>query len=281
MLRKLLFSVAAFVCIMITADAQPLKTPAPSPTQTVKQDFALSNVELSYSRPSVKGRTIFGDLVPYGKVWRTGANNATTITFGEDVMVGGTKVPAGKYGLLTIPDAGEWTVIISKQTDVTNPEDYKKDMDVARVKVKPVELPFAVETFMMVFDNIKSSSMDLVMLWDKTALPVPITADVESKVMKQIDGIMNKDNRPYFTAAMYYMDNGKDMNQALSWLDKAIEQNPKAFWIHHQRANALAKLGKKADAKTAANKSIELAKEAKNDDYVKLNEKLLAELAKK
>ena len=144
MLRKLLFSVAAFVCIMITADAQPLKTPAPSPTQTVKQDFALSNVELSYSRPSVKGRTIFGDLVPYGKVWRTGANNATTITFGEEVMVGGTKVPAGKYGLLTIPDAGEWTVIISKQTDVTNPEDYKKDMDVVRVKVKPVELPFAV-----------------------------------------------------------------------------------------------------------------------------------------
>lgn len=279
-MRKLLFSAAALICTMIAADAQQLKTPAPSPTQTVKQDFALSTVELSYSRPSMKGRKIFGDLVPYGKVWRTGANNATTITFGEEVMVGGTKVAAGKYGLLTIPGASEWTVILSKQTDVTSPDSYKQDQDVVRVKAKPMSLPMPVETFMMVFDNIKASSMDVVMLWDKTILSFPVTADVESKVMKQIDNAMNKDNRPYFAAAMYYLDNGKDLNQAVAWFDKALEQNPKAFWVYHQRANALAKLGKKSDAKASANKSIELAKEAKNDDYVALNEKLLAELAK-
>jgi tetratricopeptide (TPR) repeat protein len=275
---KKLLSVLALSAIMCPVFAQTLRTPAPSPTQTLKQDFALSTVELSYSRPAVKERKIFGDLVPYGKVWRTGANQATTITFGEEVTFGDKKVPAGKYGLLTIPETGDWTVILTKQLDVTSPSAYKQDQDVARVKVKADELPFAIESFMMVFDNIKPSSMNLVILWDKTAVSVPISSDVESKVMAQIDNLMNKDNRPYFNAAMYYLDNGKDLNKALSWFDKAIEQNPKAFWVYHQKANALAKLGKKQEAITSANKSIELAKEAKNDDYVALNQKLLTTL---
>lgn len=255
-----------------------MRTPAPSPTQTVRQDFALSTVELSYSRPAVRSRKIFGDLVPYGAVWRTGANQATTITFGEDVTVGDKKVPAGKYGLLTIPNTGEWTVIITKQLDVTGPAAYKQDQDVARISVPSNKLPFAIESFMMAFDNIRPSSMDLVILWDRTSVSVPIKSDVDTKVMAQIDNIMNKDNRPYFNAAMYYVDNGKDLNKALTWFDKAIEQNPKAFWVYHQKANALAKLGKKQEAITSANKSIELAKEAKNDDYVALNQKLLSTL---
>ena len=275
---KKLLSVLAISAFMYSADAQTLRTPAPSPTQTIKQDFALSSVELSYSRPSVKERKIFGDLVPYGKVWRTGANQATTITFGEEVTFGDKKVPAGKYGFLTIPDAGEWTVILSKQLDVTGPAAYKQDQDVARVKVKAEEIPYSIESFMMVFDNIKPSSMDLSMLWDKTLVTIPIKSDVETKVMAQIDNLMTKDNRPYFNAAMYYMENGKDLNKALTWFDKAIEQNPKAFWVYHQKANALAKLGKKQDAITTANKSIELAKEAKNDDYVALNQKLITTL---
>lgn len=275
---KKLLSVLALGIIMYSVDAQTLRTPAPSPTQNIKQDFALSTVELSYSRPAVKQRKIFGDLVPYGKVWRTGANQATTISFGEEVTFGGKKVPAGKYGLLTIPNTGEWTVILTKQLDVTGPSAYKQDQDVARVTVTPDEMPFAIESFMMVFDNITSSSMDLIMLWDKTAVRVPIKSDVETKVMAQIDNLMNKDNRPYFNAAMYYLDNGKDLNKAVTWFDKAIEQNPKGFWIYHQKANALAKLGKKQEAITTANKSIELAKEAKNDDYVALNQKLLATL---
>lgn len=275
---KKLLSLLAVSSIFYCASAQALRTPAPSPTQTMKQDFALSSVEISYSRPAVKNRKIFGDLVPYGAVWRTGANQATTITFGEDVTVGDKKVPAGKYGLLTIPNTGEWTVIITKQLDVTGPSAYKQDQDVARITVKPDEIPFPIESFMMVFDKIKPSSMDLVMLWDRTAITIPIKADVETKVMAQIDNLMNKDNRPYFNAAMYYLDNGKDLNQALTWFDKAIEQNPKAFWVYHQKANALAKLGKKQDAITTANKSIELAKEAKNSDYVTLNQKLLATL---
>ncbi len=277
---KKLFITATAVLTLLISDAQTLTTPQPSPTQTIKQNFGLSNVELSYSRPGIKGRKIFGDLVPFGKVWRTGANNATTVTFGDAVTIGGTKVPAGKYGLLTIPDKNSWTIIISKQTDVTSPADYKQDQDVVRVETKPINMEYSMETFTMQFANIKPTSCELQMVWDKTAVLLPIMTDVETKVMAQIDQLMNKDNRPYFNAAMYFMDNGKDLNQALAWFDKGVEMQPNAYWIYHQRANCLAKLGKKAEAKASAEKSMELATTAKNDDYVKLNEKLLAELNK-
>ena len=193
-------------------------------------------------------------------------------------MIGGKKVPAGKYGLLTIPGEDEWTMIISKQTDVSSPAAYKESEDVVRVKAKPAKVGMKAETFTMQFANVQAESVELHMRWDDLLVSLPITANVEEKVMAQINNLMNKDNRPYFGAAMYYIEKGKDMNQALAWLDKAVEQNPNAFWIHHQRANTLAKLGKKAEAKAAANKSMELAKTAKNDDYVRLNEKLLAEL---
>lgn len=274
---KKIFLSAVAICGLLIAEAQ-LKTPAPSPAQTIKQDFGLSSVELSYSRPAMKGRKIFGDLVPFGNIWRTGANQATVLTFGDDVTIGGTKIKAGKYGLLSIPEKNSWTLIISKQLDVTSPSAYKQDQDVVRTEVKTIGMGESMETFTIQFANVKSTSCELHIMWDKTAVVLPITTDVETKVMAQIDQLMNKDNRPYFNAAMYYMDNGKDLNQALTWFDKAIEAQPTAFWIHHQRANCLAKLGKKADAKAAAEKSKELATAAKNNDYVELNNKLLAEL---
>jgi hypothetical protein len=276
-MKKLLFS-ALFVSGMMIAQAQAVKTPSPSTSQTVKQEFGLGSVELSYSRPNMKGRKIFGDLVPYNAVWRTGANSATTLTFTDEVIIGGTKVPAGKYGLLTIPGATEWTIVISKQTDVTSPAAYKQDQDVVRLKANAVAMPFEIETFTIMFSAVKSNSVEVGIMWDKTYVPFTVSADIDTKVMAQIDAAMNKDNKPYFQSAMYYMENGKDLNKANEWLDKAIAQNPSAFWIWHQKANCLAKLGKKSDAVTAANKSIELAKAAKNDDYVSLNNKLLATL---
>jgi len=276
MKKLLLLSAASF--IIFSTEAQQLNTPQPSPTANIKQNFALSNIEISYSRPGVKGRKVFGDLVPYGKVWRTGANNATTITFGEEVTVGGTKVPAGKYGLLTIPAQDEWTIIISKQTNVTSPADYKQDQDVARVKAKPATMPFAIETFMISVDDITGSSCNIGMGWENTWVSFPITADVESKVMGQIKSIMEGDNKPYFNAALYYIDNGKDLGKAVEWLDKAYAQNPEAFWVLYQKARAQKMQGKKADALATSNKSIDLAKKAKNDDYVALNEKLQKEM---
>lgn len=277
-MKKLIF--AAFIaCTFLTAEAQ-LKTPAPSPGQTIKQDFGLSTVELSYSRPGVKGRKIFGDIVPFGKVWRTGANSATTLTFGDEVTIGGTKIPAGKYGLLTIPDKKSWTIIITKQTDVTSPAAYKPEMDVVRVSSNVAKVKSPAETFTMQFVNVKPNSLELQMSWDNAAVTLPISTDIDSKVMASIDAAMKSEKPPYFQAAMYYMENGKDLNQALAWFNKAVEAQPNAFWVQHQWANCLAKLGKKSEAKTAAEKSRELAMEAKNDDYVKLNDKLLKELAK-
>jgi hypothetical protein len=275
---KKLVVTALFAASIFSTQAQAIKTPAASTAQTVKQEFGLSSVELSYSRPNAKGRSIFGDLVPYNAVWRTGANAATTLTFSDEVTIGGKKVPAGKYGLLTIPNTGSWTIILTRQTDVTSPAAYKQDQDVVRVTATPQDMPFDTETFTMQFMNVTANSMDLLILWERTAVFLPISTDIDSKVMSQIENALNKDNKPYFQAAMYYLDNGKDLNKANEWLDKAVQQSPNAYWVWHQKANCLARLGKKQDAIAAANKSIELAKAGKNGDYVALNEKLLATL---
>lgn len=275
-MKKILIIIALVACNY--AFAQTLNTPQPSTTQTIKQNFGLSSIELSYSRPNAKGRKIMGELVPFGKVWRTGANSATTLTFGDDVTIGNKKITAGKYGLLTIPGKDSWTLIITKQTDVTSPAAYKESEDVVRVNVKPMTMSNMVESFTMQFANVKSSTCDLHLMWENTAIALPISTDVDAKVMKQINDILGKDNLPYFNAAMYYMDNGKDMNQALTWFDKAAAQNPTAYWVQYQRANCLSKLGKKQDAIAASTKSLEMATAAKNADYVKLNEDLLKTL---
>jgi hypothetical protein len=272
----ILFALAGLSCF--PGEAQQLRTPAPSPPQLIKQDFGLSSIELSYSRPGIKGRNIFGDLVPYGKVWRTGANQATTLTFGDDVEIGGTKIPAGKYGLLTIPGAQEWTIIITRQLDVTTPAAYKQDQDVVRLTAPVRNLPFAIESFTLLFADLNPGSCNLGMMWDKTYLSFPIKTDVDSKVMAQINNTMDKDNHPYFNAAYYYLENGKDLNKALEWFDKALQQDPTAFYAAYQKARCQAKLGKKQEAIATAKKSIELSQQAKNSDYVTLNEKLIASL---
>ena len=272
----ILFAITGY--LFQSATAQSIKTPSPSTPQYIKQDFGLSSIELSYSRPNVKGRKIFGDLVPFGKVWRTGANQATTLTFSDAVTIGGTTLPAGKYGLLSIPGANEWTLIITHQLDVTNAAAYKPDQDIIRVKATPQTLSFSLETFTILFANVSSNSCELQLIWDNTLVTLPITTDVDSKIMAQIDNTMNKDNHPYYTAAFYYLENGKDLNKANEWFDKAIAQDPTAFFAVYQKARCLAKLGRKQDAIATAKKGIELAKQAKNDDYVTLNEKLIASL---
>ncbi len=277
-MKKVFFSFAIAFCLHAASFGQ-LRMPAPSPTQTLKQDFGLSSIELSYSRPGIKNRkVIYGDLVPFGKVWRTGANQATTINFGDEVTIGGTKVPAGKYGLLSIPDKASWTIILTKQLDVTNPAAYKQESDVVRVTVKPVATKEKTETFTMQFANIKSSSVDLQILWENTLVTLPIKTEVDPKVMAQINSAMNGDNPPYFAAASYYYENGKDLKQAKTWAEKAVESDPKAYYMVHLLAKIQAKSGEKSNAIATAKKSMVLAKEAKNEDYVVLNEKLIKSL---
>ncbi len=277
-MKKNLLITCMLFCSAYFTSAQSLKVPAPSPTQTLKQDFGLSNIELSYSRPGVKDRVIFGDLVPYGQVWRTGANSATTLSFGDTVTIGGVKVNPGKYGLLTIPGKEEWIVIISKSTSTTSAEDYKKEDDVVRVTVKPVALPSKVETFTINLANMTNTTCDISISWDKTRILVPVSTDIDGRIMKDIEKLVLKDSRPYGAAANYYMENGKDLKLANEWYDKAIAANPNAYWIVHNKAKCLAKMGNKKEAVETANKSIAIAREQKDQNYVNLNEKLIESL---
>jgi hypothetical protein len=275
---KKLFTMALGAALFCQTNAQQLATPQPSPTQVVKQNFSTGNIELNYSRPSKKGRVVFGDLVPFEKVWRTGANTATTLTFSDDVTIGGKEIKAGKYGLLSIPGEKKWTLIITKDVNVTSPAAYKAENDVARVEADVMKLPFAVETFTITFADLTGNSTNLHIFWDNTLVMLPISTNTEARVMKQIDDVMNKDNKPYFAAAQYYFDNGKDLGQALTWVNKALETNKEAFWMYLLKARIHAKQNDKAGAKAAANTVVTLATKAKNDDYVKMANDLLKTL---
>lgn len=257
------------------ANAQ-LKTPAPSPLQTVKQDFALSSVTVEYSRPSAKDRVVFGGLVPYNKVWRTGANASTQITFGEDVTFGGKAVKAGKYALYTIPKEGKWDVMLYSDLGLAgNVAKYDASKEVVRVSAKNAQMTGKIETLTMQFMNVTDNSMDLELRWENSRVTIPIKADIDEKIMKSIENSVVKDNRPYFQAANYYYNNDKDMNQALAWTDKALEQNPNAFYMNALKAKIQLKLNDKKGAAATAQKVIEQAGAAQNDDYVKIGKDLL------
>lgn len=279
---SLIASAIVFSVSTLVVQAQSLKTPAPSTAQTVKQAFGLGDITLDYSRPSAKGRVIFGDVVPFGKMWRTGANAATKITFSDDVKVEGKDVKAGTYAIYTIPNKESWEVILySDLTMGGNTSNYKAENEVLRVVVKPTALTKSVETFTINLSDVTATSTTLEFIWEKTSVPVKITTEIDSKVMKNIETTMAVDARPYFQAANYYYENNKDLNQALIWVNQAVEQNPKAFWITMLKARIELKLNDKKAAIATAEKTVALATEAKNDDYVKMANDLIAEAKKK
>ena len=274
------FTVAAALVAMssFTAQAQQLKTPAPSPLQTVKQAFALSDITIEYSRPGAKNRVIYGDVVPFGKVWRTGANNATKITFGEDVKVEGVAVTAGTYALYTIPNKDSWEIMLYKDLTLGgNVADYKKENEVAHFTVKSKALNDKVETFSIDIADVTATTSNIELNWEKTRVAFSVVADIDAKVMKNIETALAADTRPYFSAANYYYENNKDMNKALEYVNKGIEQNPKAFWMLHLKSKIQSKLNDKKGSTATAEQVIVLAKEAKNDDYVKMAEKQIAD----
>ena len=265
-----------FWVVSTSAFAQGLKMPSPSPAQSIKQDFSLSSVEIKYSRPVIKGRKIFGDVVPFGKLWRTGANSPTSITIGEDVKIAGQLLKAGTYQLLTIPSQFSWEIIFNKGTNgVFN---YKPEEDVLKVKIATSTLTQSVESFTIQFANVISNKLDLVLSWEKVSVSIPFETDIDSKIVSSIDKAMAVDTRPYFESASYYFETGRDLKKALEWANKAIEANSNAYWVWHLQAKIQAKAGDKVGAKASAEKSIALAKEGKNDDYVTLNLKLIQSL---
>lgn len=274
----LVLIMAAGLC---TTQAQTLKVPAPSPSQTIKQAFALSDVTVDYSRPSAKGRVVYGDVVPFGKVWRTGANGSTKFTFGDDVKIEGVELKAGTYALYSIPNKDSWDLMFYKDLNLNgNVNDYKAENEVIRVKVKPSPLPVFVETFTINFADVKSNSVVIELLWENTRVAFNVTEEIDSKIMKNIETALAVDSRPYIQAASYYYEADKDQKKALEWANKAIEQNPKAFWAVALKAKIQLKLNDKKGATESANKVIELAKEAKNDDFVKIAEKIIADAKK-
>jgi hypothetical protein len=259
--------------------AQTLKTPAPSPLQTIKQNFGLGEVSIEYSRPSAKGRVIYGDVVPFGAIWRTGANASTKITIGEDTKIEGNAIAAGTYAIYTLPGKDAWDIMFYKDLTLGgNVGEYKKEDEVLRVSVKPSVYGQKIETFTINIADMTATSCNVELLWEKTRIAFSMSTEIDAKVMKNIETAMAPaDKRPYFSAANYYYDNNKDLKQALEWVDKAIEQNPKAYWVWHLKAKIQLKLKDAKGAIETAEKSKALAMEDKDDAYVKNNDKLIAE----
>lgn len=271
---------AALMLIGFTAQAQ-LKTPAPSPLQTLDQAFALSNIKIEYSRPSAKGRVIFGDLVPFGKIWRTGANASTKVTFGEDVKIEGKPLTAGTYALYTIPNKDSWDIMFYKDLKLGGDvAAYKVENEVLKVTVKPSVLPFKMETFTMNVADITSNSANIVLVWETTRVELKVTADIDATIMKNIEKTVINDSRPYYAAANYYYDNDKDLKLAKEWAGKAFTANPKAYWIAHLEAKICLKMKDYAGAIAAAERSRALAVEDKDDTYIANNDKIIAEAKK-
>ncbi|MES2377049.1 MAG: DUF2911 domain-containing protein [Bacteroidota bacterium] len=278
-MKRILLTAALIISALYT-QAQAIATPQASPTQTITQAFSVGTVEVSYSRPGLKGRKLGIDLAPYGKVWRTGANNATTIKFTDDVTIGGTLVKAGKYGLLSIPDANEWTLIITKDLNVNAPDLYKQANDVVRVKAPVTKLGNKVETFTINLANFTGSTCDVQLTWENTSVSLPISINTDALVMKQINDVFGKDSKPYYAAAQYFYENGKDLNKAKEWIDLATAEpaNAKAYYMFMLKARINKKLGNESAAKQAAETTIATATEAHNDEYVKMARDLIKTL---
>jgi hypothetical protein len=253
-------------------------TPQPSSGQTLIQDFGLGKVTINYSRPNAKERAIFGGLVPYNEIWRTGANSATTITFTDEVNFGGQKIAAGEYALFTIPSENEWTVVLNKAAKQWGAYTHKNEDDVLQVKVKPFKTATKVETFTIQFNNVMPGTMDLNIAWDNTQVSVPLSVDYDARVMANIEKAMAGEKKPYFAAAQYYFSNNKDLKQALVWVNEAEKADTKAPWIKLAKAKIQLKMGDKKGAKVSATEGLAIAKEIKNAEYIKLNQAFLDEL---
>jgi hypothetical protein len=280
---KLIFALAGSLILAASAPAQPaapaIEFPAASPACTLKQRVGLTDIEIDYSRPGIKDREIFGALVPYDQVWRTGANTATKITFSTPVKLEGNDIPAGTYALFTIPGQDEWTVIINKGVGQWGAFQYDEKADLVRFKVTPVQLSEKIETFTIEFNQIRDESALLNLVWDHTVVPIHVQLELTGKLVPEIETVMASDakQKPYFQAAQFYYDHNQDLHKALDWVNAAIAER-EAYYIVHLKAQILAKLGDKEGAIAAAQHSSELAIKAKDNGYAKLNDALISSL---
>ena len=279
--------VAAVALLAVPAAQAQIATPQASPKSTVMQRVGLTDITIVYYRPGVKARNIFGTVVPFGKRWRTGANATTSIKFSDDVVIEGKKVAAGEYGLYTIPNKTEWLVVLNKSLKQgADVDGFKDDQDVARFTIKPYKVTSKVETFTINFTDLTPGTGNVAMEWENTGAKFKVTADVDTKVMAQIDEKITKAATPapgdLAAAAVYYLDNNKDLKQALAWMEKANAAEPTKFWNLNTEAKIRLKMKDYAGATKAAeaSKKAALAATPPNGEYVKMNEELIAEAKK-
>ncbi len=275
-MKKFLFLLS--LCTAAAFTQAQVKMPAPSPTQTLKQDFALGNIEVVYSRPSSKGRKIFGDLVPFNAVWRTGANNATLIKFSDAVEIAGKKIDSGTYALYSIPGEKTWEIILNKGVKNWGTNGYTDSADVLRVKVPSMKVAGKTETFTMQFADIKPESCQLQIMWENTTVAIPFTAIIKDRMRAQVEKAMTTEKKPYYAAAQFYYEYDKNNAKALEAITGAVTDNPKGYWMWIYKAKIEKEMGDKKAAMMSSQKSLELATAEKNEDYVKMNKDFLATL---
>lgn len=282
MMLKKLFMLFAVVGITSTINAQ-IKTPQASLAAKMEQVVGLTDVKVEYSRPAMKGRTIFGNLVPFGEVWRTGANANTKITFSDDVTIGGKELKKGTYAIYTIPNQSSWEVIFySDATNWGNPAKWDETKVALKTTVEITPMPKKIETFTLSFDDLSNNSGVLGISWENTYVGVKFEVPTDKTTLKSIETAMaGPTKNDYFQAATYYHTEGKDLKQALEWMKKATAGDDPAFWYLRRMSLIQADLGDKAGAIATAKKSLAAAEKAGNADYVKMNKESIAEWTKK
>lgn len=276
-MKKLLFSVLAL--LLVTTTFAQIKTPSASPSAEVKQGVGLTDITINYSRPSANGRTIFAKdgLVPFDAIWRTGANSATKITFGDAAIVAGSALKAGAYAVLVTPSAKMWDFkLYTYESSSWN--SYVEKEPVAKFSVPVTAAGSMVETFTIGINNLKDDAATIDFAWEKTLVSVPVKFEVHEKVMADIKRVMSgPSSNDYAAAAGYLHSSGTDLKLALEYIQKANADGEPRFWLVRREALILADLGRTKEAVVAAERSLKLAKEAGNDDYVRMNEKSIQE----
>ncbi|MDO5510078.1 MAG: DUF2911 domain-containing protein [Weeksellaceae bacterium] len=275
MQKSLLLILAVFISGITTAQ---VKAPQPSPAASITQTIGLGEITVEYSRPSARERKVFGNLVPYDQIWRTGANAATVISFSKEMNFGGETVPAGKYALYSVPSKNAWEILLYSETGNWGvPQNLDESKVVVRCKVQPQNLSPAVETFKIGFDQLRNESANLELSWENTLISIPVTIDSNKDVIASIERTMaGPSANDYFQAASYYLQQNMDLKQALDWSKKAEQLRPEAFWMTKTQAEIYAAQGDFQNAIATANRSMEAARKAGNDTYVKSNQENIA-----
>lgn len=261
-----------------------IKTPQQSPKSTLTQVVGLTDVEIIYSRPSARGRAVMSDLVPFGKLWRTGANANTTISFSDDVVIDGKKLPKGKYSIFTTPKADNWEVVFYSKTDNWgNPEVWDEANVALKTNVKPEMLDRNVESFTIGINNLDINFATLEMSWEKTLVGIKFEVPTQKNTMNSIEKTLAGPTAgDYFSSAQYFFQSNVDLVKAKTFVDKALEMSTeKPFYYFRLKSLIQAKQGDKKGAIETAKLSLAASEIAKNQDYVKMNKESIAEWTKK